>query len=643
MNKIVALLLTIFLISPYIVYSITTFVIQETEKVSLVPNAMDPDSDKLTTKYTAPLDERGEWQTTYGDAGEYKSTITVSDGVTDTSEDVLIIVKKKEEPPKIDSFSPKQDTVNIRETESINFKVSASDLNKDKLIYEWFLDDKKVKDGEEFSYETTYKDAGSHKISVVVSDGTTSVNKEWNVNVANVDVEGLLNGIKDVAVNENEIVRIKDVAVNENEIVKLELPNFEKYGLSYTISEPIGNKNEWKTGYKDAGAYEIKVHAEGKEFSGDKIVKVIVNDIDRAPIFDKLENKVINENDEVKIILNANDPDGDEITYSANNLPESSKFEGNVFTWKPSYDTVKKEGFVNRVMDKFRVLSMSFYIQFTASSKDKRIVQNVIITVKDVNRAPVLEDMGPITINEGDALKITPKAYDLDGDKISLSYSGFMDTDTFKSNFDDAGTYYVKVTASDGLLETSKFVQIDIKHVNRAPIFEKINDIKAREGDNIAILLNANDPDGDEIKYSIDNPPDGSSLKGNVLLWTPGYNLANKKETKRFDLVFVANDGKAEARQVAKVEISDKNRAPKISDATKNIVAKVNEPVLMFVKAVDDDGDELTYTWEFGFLEKYKATSTHQRKFTSRGTKVVKVTVSDGIDEVEQVMNVNVV
>src|SRR3989338_1836560 len=469
MNKRVALLVTIFLVLPSIVFSITIFTVQETEKVSLQANVTDPDFDNLMTTYTSPLNESGEWQTNYGDAGEYTATVTVSDGAISVSKDMLIVVEKKEESPKIDSFTPKQDVLDIKEAESIDFKVSASDLNKDELSYEWFLDDKKVKDSQEYTYDTTYNDDGSHEIRVEISDGTATISNEWTVNVENVDVEELLNGIG-------------DVTANENEVVKLRLPNFEKYGLSYSISEPLGSKNEWKTGYDDAGTYKIKVHAEGKGFNDDKTVKVVVNDVDRTLIFDSIGNKVLNENEELVITLNANDPDGDEITYSANNMPNGAEFEGNVFTWKTSYDTVKKGGFVDRVIDKFRILSKSFYIQFSASSKDKKLVQNVIITVKDADRAPVLEDMEPITINEGDTLKIAPKAYDLDGDKVKLSYSGFISTDTFKSGFDDAGTYYVKVTASDGLLETSKFVQINISQSNRAPAFGKIQEVKAKEG-----------------------------------------------------------------------------------------------------------------------------------------------------------------
>ena len=630
MNKGVALLVTIFLIFPYIVFSIPAFTVQETEKVSLQANATDPDSDNTITTYTSPLNENGEWQTTYGDGGNYTATVTVSDGVTSVSEDVSIIVERKEEQPVIESSAPEQGQLSIKESESIDFRVLATDLNKDELSYEWFLDDEKAKDGKEYTYSTTYNDDGSHEIRVEVSDGTAAISKEWDVDVENVDVEELLDGIKDIAVNENEIAR-------------LEIPDFEKYGLSYSISEPLGSKNEWQTGYDDAGTYKIKVHAEGKGFNDDKTVKVFVNDVDRPLVFESIGNRVLNENEEIVIGLNAHDPDGDEITYSANNLPEGAKFEDNIFTWKTTYDTVKKKGFIDRLLDRFRALSKNFYVKFSAFSNGKEVVQNVMMTVKDANRAPVLEDMEPIKINEGDTLKIAPKAYDLDGDKVKLSYSGFVNTDTFKSGYDDAGTYYVEVTASDGLLQNSKSVQINISQSNRAPVLDKIQKIKSGEGDNIAVLLNAHDPDDDEITYSMGNPPEGSSINGNAFLWTPPYSLANKKEAKKFDLVFVASDGKAETRQIAKAEIKDKNRVPKIINATKSVAAKVNKPVLMYVNAVDDDGDVLTYTWKFGFLESYKATAIHQRIFKSRGTRIVKVTVSDGIDKAEQTINVNVV
>src|SRR3989338_3178201 len=55
-------------------------IVEETELVSLVPTANDPDADLLAYTFTSPLNENGEWQTTYGNAGEYTVTITASDG-----------------------------------------------------------------------------------------------------------------------------------------------------------------------------------------------------------------------------------------------------------------------------------------------------------------------------------------------------------------------------------------------------------------------------------------------------------------------------------------------------------------------------------------------------------------------------------
>ncbi|GEM_PF-1549723 len=627
MNKNIIVFLIIFLAFPYFAYSITTFVYKETDRISLVPNATDPDNDRLTTTYTSPLNSSGEWQTTYGDAGQYKSAITVSDGISTDSRDILLVVNRKEEPPAIDDYAPKQDPVRINEGDSADFGVSASDLNKDILTYTWLLDGKKIGTGQQYRYETTYRGSGSHGVVFIVSDGMFNVTKSWTVDVSNVDVEGIFDAIK-------------DITVNEGETAKLNIPDFAKYGLRYTISEPIGDDNEWQTTYDDSGSYDVRVHADGKGFSGEKIVKVAVKDADRATSFDSIGNRVINEGQEIKITLKSEDPDGDTIDFSGDSLPDGAKLDGDVFTWKPGFDFVRKEGVVDYFIDKFSVLGKNAYIKFTASSRDIKIDQNVVITVKDVNRAPVLEDIRDIDVNAGDAIKIEPNAYDPDGDKVSLRYSGFMNSDTYKTTFNDVGTHTAKVTASDGILETSKIVAINVNSYNRNPIFKKINDIKANEGDSISILLEASDPDGDDIKFSVENPPTGSSLNGNLFTWKPGYDVAGKKETKAFGVVFAASDGKSQEKQTPKIEISDKNRAPRIVSMTNNLVVNTSQPVTLKVEAVDDDNDQLSYTWDFGLFQKYKAGDIYLWTFDGPGNNIVKVTVSDGTDSAEDSINV---
>jgi len=626
-KNILIVLAVLAFVLPCIVYAAGTFVVQETEKVKLDPQITDPDNDNLTVSYQFPLDKSGEWQTTYGDAGEYKTRITVSDGSAATNENITLIVRRKEEVPTIDFYLPQENSVKINEGQTADFSITASDLNRDDLAYQWFLDGKLVSEGQNFSFSPSYAQAGNYKIMAIVSDNLNKVSKGWSIEVADINIENMLDNIP-------------DVAINENELASLELPDFIQYKLSYEISMPIGNGNEWYTGYGDAGTYRIKIHAEGNGFKGDKTVNVIVNDLDRPVVFEKIQNQFIEENQELKIELNAYDPDNTEINFSAENIPDGAVLAGNIFLWKPGFDTVKKTGLVDYVVGNFRPLTETFYIRFKASSNGNEVVRNVIVTVKDVNRAPVIKDMGPITINEGESFAIKPEVYDPDGDKISLSYSGIADRGAYKSGFDDAGIYTVQATASDGSSETSKDFTVIINNTNRKPVLKKIADKKANEGDKVVIVMDTYDPDGDSISYSIQNPPEGSEIRGNVFEWTPSFGSASNGGSKRFDFVIIARDGKDTASQPATVYIKDKNRAPRIINASRSIIGRVNEPVLMFVKAADDDVNELSYTWDFGFLNKYKATPNHQRIFKTEGHKEVKVTVSDGIAKTEQIINV---
>ncbi|MBI2655283.1 hypothetical protein HYX06_02555, partial [Candidatus Woesearchaeota archaeon] len=296
--------------------------------------------DNLTINYAPPLDGNGEWQTTYGDAGAYNSEISVSDGKSAVYEPIEIIVKRKEESTKIGIYAP-ESPVYASEGSIIFFNVSASDLNNDELSYEWHLDGKKAVEGQSFAYQASYNDAGIHKVKIVVSDGLHDASMDWEVIVDDVDIQKILDSIP-------------DAAVHEGQIASLELPDFGSYGLEYSVSEPIGNGNEWHTGFEDEGSYAIKVAAEGHGFKGSTDANVVVSNVDRPPIFEKIDNAVVNENQEVNLTIKADDPDGDEVYYSAKNIPQGAKFENNEFTWIPDFDTVKKDNFIDYMIDKLK-------------------------------------------------------------------------------------------------------------------------------------------------------------------------------------------------------------------------------------------------------------------------------------------------
>lgn len=257
--------------------SALSIIAEETETVSLSPKATDPDGDTLIFAFTSPLDENGAWQTTYGDAGEYTVTVTASDGDLTTAQDVLIIINKKEEAPSIDAFSPDESSVETQETKAVTFTVSASDLNKDPLTYEWKLDGGIVGDDTEFEYQTTYDDSGSHTIKVDVSDGTSSSSKIWAVDVANLNRVPVLGEFGAISAKETDVITITAMATDAD------LDDIE-YSISDARLMQDGNEFVWTTDYNSAGTYTVTITATDGEDTVSQDVQIIVANVNRKPV-----------------------------------------------------------------------------------------------------------------------------------------------------------------------------------------------------------------------------------------------------------------------------------------------------------------------------------------------------------------------
>ncbi len=252
-------------------------IVQETDLVSLVPKAEDPDQDILTFIFTSPLDDKGEWQTNYGDAGEYTATITASDGQLTASKEVLIIVKRKEEAPALDSSEPQETALTIDEAGAIEFKAKASDLNKDVLRYLWKIDGVEVSDKDSMGYQTSYEDAGSHTVKVIVSDGVSETEKIWSVTVNNINRKPQLAGIDDIEAKETDTIKISAEGLDDDGDT-----------LSYSIDDDRfvqdGNVFTWSTAYEDAGEYTVTVSASDGADTASQQVEIGIENVNRAPV-----------------------------------------------------------------------------------------------------------------------------------------------------------------------------------------------------------------------------------------------------------------------------------------------------------------------------------------------------------------------
>jgi len=602
----------------------------ETELVHLVPDIEDADNDQLSVTYSQPLDTKGEWQTKYGDAGTYNVAISVSDGTTTVSEDIVLTVLKKEEAPAITDFSPDSEEITVEEGKDVSFSITAEDLNKDALGFKWSLNGKKVSDSNEFLFENSFESAGEYSVDAEVTDGTSSAEHSWKLIVENVDRKALLD-------------KIPSIEVEENNTVRLDIPDFEAYSLSYTISDPIGDDNEWFPGFDDSGNYDVTVSVQDRDFKASRKIGVTVLDNDRAPVFEPIGAAVLKEDQRVTFFLNASDPDGDFVTFSILNGSAGAEVEGNKFTWIPGYNAVQKETLSDRIAANYHVLKKDFVFVLEATGKRSSSLMDVVFTVEDVNQAPVIEPIEPVVVDENSTVAFTPVAYDPDNDTVSLSYSGWKGSPMFPTSFSDSGNHTITITASDGFLFETRDVVVVVNNVNRAPSMGRLGHYYADENEPLMVQLAATDPDNDGLNFSVSGLTD-AVINGSTLQWTPSYELVQNGSLD-INATITVTDGSLEDSRTALFTVAHVNRAPEItyfSPAYPSIKVPRNAPVLFEVIVDDKDMDKLAYTWNFGFLQSYDGKAANQHTFVEPGQKKVKVTVSDGKEEAEQIWNVRV-
>ena len=242
--------------------NLLTIKVKENEMVRLNAKIVDPDKDPVTYSYTAPINQRGEWKTNYGDAGEYLITLSATDGKLTTTQEINLVVERVNVAPIITGVRD----LTVREGELVAFLPKVSDPNNDKIEV---TVSEPLKSGE---FKTDHTSSGEYFITVVASDGELETQDTFKLMVMDVNERPIITGLQDVTISEGETVNLKP-----------EVSDLDGDDIKLTISEPIGNDGVWETSYTDHGEFIISVTADdGKDRVVEK-VKVIVEDINKAP------------------------------------------------------------------------------------------------------------------------------------------------------------------------------------------------------------------------------------------------------------------------------------------------------------------------------------------------------------------------
>ncbi len=233
-----------------------------------------------------------------------------------------------------------------------------------------------------------------------------------------------------------------------------------------------------------------------------KTFRVHVNEINVAPILTPVGNKTIDEETLLSFKLTATDTDlpVNTLSYSLVNAPTGAAIDSatGAFTWTPT----EAQG------------SDTYTVTFRATDNGKPALsdeENVTITVKEVNKAPVVSKATANT-DEDTAISFNLKATDADIPSNTLRYSivgapahgklsGTAPNLTYTPNPDFNGTDNFTYKVNDGSLDSNTAsVSINIKPVNDSPVTK--SDSATTDGDvpvTVNVTGNDADVDGDAI------------------------------------------------------------------------------------------------------------------------------------------------
>lgn len=178
----------------------------------------------------------------------------------------------------------------------------------------------------------------------------------------------------------------------------------------------------------------------------------------RAPVFQTIGDKAVAESATLTFTVGASDADGDTLTYSASGLPAGASFTPatRVFTWTPT-----------------NTQGGTHWVTFGVTDGQIPVTQTIAITVAEVvNNAPVLGAIGNKNVNEGSLLSFSVSATDSDGHSLTYSATGLPSganftgqTFTWVPTYEQAGTYSVTFTVTDGELTDSEPITITVANV----------------------------------------------------------------------------------------------------------------------------------------------------------------------------------
>jgi hypothetical protein len=302
-----------------------------------------------------------------------------------------------------------------------------------------------------------------------------------------------------------------------------------------------------------------------------------------APVVTNPGNQSNAEGASVNLPIQATDPDGDTLTYSATGLPTGLSIGTGVISGTIAVGAATTNNVTVTVSDGSATGTASF-----------------VWTVTRTNRAPVANAQS-VTTPEDTAKAITLTASDADGDALTLSIVTAPAHGTLSGNAPDvtytpaanySGPDSFTFRANDGTADSAAAtVSLTVTPTPDAPAVIDPGNQTSAEGASVSLQIQASDPDGDALTYSATGLPAGLSIGSGTgtISGTVAFGAAPTN-----NVTVTVTDGSLTGMASFVWAVTNTNQAP-VADA-QSVTTPEDTPKAITLTGSDADGDALTFS-----------------------------------------------
>jgi M6 family metalloprotease-like protein len=326
-------------------------------------------------------------------------------------------------------------------------------------------------------------------------------------------------------------------------------------------------------------------------------VTVTVKQVNKAPVAKAGADQVIRQRTVISLDGSASsDADGNTLTYK----------------WTAPFGIILNSTTIARpVFTPPQVSEDTSYTFFLVvnDGTDNSPVDQVVVTVKHVNKPPVANAGNNQTVNEGISVTLDGSASsDPDGNNLTykwyapasiiLNSSNLVKLTFIAPEVKKDTTFTISLVVDDGTIESPDQVFVSVKQVNKTPVAKAGVDQTVDEGTPVSLFgSSSSDPDDDRITFKW-TAPLGITLNSKTLA-NPDFTAPEVSKDTLYTFSLVVNDGTIDS-PADQVDIAVKQVMNKLPIANAGIDQTVNEgmPVLLDGSAsYDPEGNINTYKW----------------------------------------------